>query len=266
MSLKTVSKSTTNKSIIKINKQDELDELDELTKLDNLLSEGSEFSTRVLDVDNTIKMKSIHKAQPIHKTQPTNKTPIAKVLSVDNNLLGENIDKTDVVDKRRARKLINSHLTTEHPQQKTFIKYEKSQQQLIDEVSDLYDNFESELMPKNYGNKWSDEDKQLLILLLKESTVKEIDYAGIALKLGRSEGGVKGEVKKMIVKRYLNGEEPDLIAIELNIQYKFIKILIKSYIDNEIEADIGNLEKENKFLKLKMENIELRKNMQKIIN
>lgn len=249
-----VSKSIVKKTNIKINKQDELDELDELIKLNNMLEEGSHFL-------------------PLSKNvQKNTKNVTVKESSLEDNLLNDNTIKTDNVDKRRARKLISSIAldsatdNKKSKQQITFIKNGKVQQQLIDETSDLYDNLENDLLPKNYGNKWSDEDKELLIELLKKSASKEIDYAEIGLKLGRSEGGVKGEVKKMIIKRYLNGEEADLIAIELNIQYKFVKILIKSYIDNEICNDIENLEKENKFLKLKMENMELRKNMQKLTN
>lgn len=260
MSVKSVPKTTVKKTNIKINKQDELDELDELTKLNNMLEEGSDLSTLSKNTNNV---------------QKNTKNVTVKETPLNDNLLNDDILKTDIVDKRRARKLISSlqldsaiddKKSKQQIQQKTFIKNEKAQQQLIDETSDLYDNLENDLLPKNYGNKWSDEDKELLVELLKKSATKEIDYVEIALKLGRSEGGVKGEVKKMIIKRYLNGEEPDLIAIELNIQYKFVKILIKSYIDNEISNDIENLEKENKFLKLKIENMELRKNMQKLTN
>lgn len=153
----------------------------------------------------------------------------------------------------------------------------EAQSKLIDDTLDLYDNLDNDLkndlynnlknevLPKNYGNRWSENDKQQLIYLLKESSNKDIDYLEIANKLGRSEGGVKGELKKIIMSRYLNGEEPDMIALDINIQYKFVKILIKTYIDNEIDSDINNLEKENKLLKLKMENIELRKNISKLV-
>ena len=159
---------------------------------------------------------------------------------------------------------------TNKPVSNDTIKFGKiqsqSQSQLAEEIPDLYENLELELLPKNFGNKWTDEDKKELISLLKQSGNKEIDYTNIALKLGRSEGGVKGEIKKMIITRYLNGEESELIAIDMNVQYKFIKILIKSYIENEIDTDINNLEKENKLLKLKMENMELRKNIFKLTN
>ena len=141
------------------------------------------------------------------------------------------------------------------------------QSKLIDDSSDLYDNIDSD-KPKNYGNRWSEEDKKQLIELLKQnqSQNKEINYIDIATKLGRSEGGIKGEVKKMILSRYLNGEDPESIALDINIQYKFVKILIKTYIENEIDSDINNLEKENKLLKLKMENMELRKSISKLVS
>ena len=142
------------------------------------------------------------------------------------------------------------------------------QSKLIDDTSDLYDTLDLDNKPKNYGARWSDEDKQQLIELLKQNQnqTKDINYCDIAIKLGRSEGGVKGEVKKMILTRYLNGEDADVIALDMNIQYKFIKILIKTYIENEIDTDINNLEKENKLLKLKMENMELRNSIVKMVS
>jgi hypothetical protein len=198
------------------------------------------------------------------------KNTIKKSISCNND-----IDELDELDnmldsikeyQNNSNKTINSCKTISNKQQ--IFKNIKSdiQSKLIDETSDLYDIIELDNKPKNYGTRWSDEDKIQLIELLKQNQNKEINYNDIAIKLGRSEGGVKGEVKKMILTRYLNGEEADVIALDMNIQYKFIKILIKTYIENEIDADINNLEKENKLLKLKMENMELRKGIAKMVN
>jgi len=183
--------------------------------------------------------------------------------SVNSTISSSTTNNNEPINKTKGKSSIITK--TSKPVLDYSIKFGKKQFQSAEETPDLYENLELELLPKNYGNKWTDEDKQELILLLKQSVNKEIDYSNIALKLGRSEGGVKGEIKKMIITRYLNGEEADLIAIDMNIQYKFIKILIKSYIDNEIDSDINNLEKENKLLKLKMENMELRKNISNIV-
>lgn len=194
-----------------------------------------------------------------------------KTITSCNNDIDE-LDKLDNMldsikeSQNNTNKTINLCKTVLNKQ--PIIKNIKSdiQSKLIDETSDLYDIIELDNKPKNYGTRWSDEDKTQLIELLKQNQNQEINYNDIAIKLGRSEGGVKGEVKKMILTRYLNGEEADAIALDMNIQYKFIKILIKTYIENEIDADINNLEKENKLLKLKMENMELRKGIAKIIN
>ena len=254
MSINYLQKST-NKLNEKINKQYELDELDQLDEELNMCT--------ITKNDDMIKRAYKQKPTPIIKNFITKESDIDS-LSIN----PEPIDKRkgiNVISAQLSEKTSNLNSKSKPLLQKIFIKHEKSQK-IIDESSDLYDNLEVDLLPKNYGNKWSDEDKNKLIELLKISMGKEINYDDIALKLGRSCGGVKGEIKKMIIKRYLNGEEADLIAIDLNIQYKFVKILIKSYIDNEIENDIFNFEKENKFLKLKIENMELRKNMKKIIN
>lgn len=190
---------------------------------------------------------------------------------IQNNHIKKNklkeIDELDELDKLDELDTISNVIISKTPNKpKNIITNTSIKSKLIVTNSDPYDNLDTiqdsfESLPKNYGNKWSDDDKQQLIDFLKQNKNKEIDYLQIANKLGRSEGGVKGEIKKMIIKRYLNGEEPEILAKELNVQYKFVKILIKSYLENDIDADIKNLEKENKFLKLKMENIELRKTM-----
>lgn len=232
MSSKSVTKQVNAKPIIKISKQDEFDELEELS---NMFEETSSKSSKLKNSTGNTDIEN--KPSDIKKT----------IKTLNNNNY----------------------------------KFGKGNRQLIEETSDLYDNLElnlelnlekelsdknDELMPKNFGNRWSTEDKKQLIELLKNNTNKEIDYADIALKLGRSEGGVKGEVKKMIITRYLNGEEAENIGLDMNVKYKFIKILLKSYIENEIDSDINNLEKENKLLKLKIENMELRKNIYQLVN
>lgn len=139
---------------------------------------------------------------------------------------------------------------------------EKSSQK---SYSDIYDNFENRKnLPTNYGLKWSDDEKKTLLKMLKES-VNEIDISKIALTLGRSEGGVKGEIKKIIITKYMNGENAEDIGKELNIIYKNVKSIIKLYLEKDVDMEINNLEKENKLLKLKMENIELRKNLKKML-
>jgi hypothetical protein len=112
--------------------------------------------------------------------------------------------------------------------------------------------------PKNYGNRWTPSDKALLLELLGSNTLDPVDFNLIGQKLGRTEGGVKGEVKKMILEKYFGGDDVETISKFINLKYKFVKMTILSYIENEIDKDIGNLEKENKLLKLKLENKELR--------
>ena len=81
--------------------------------------------------------------------------------------------------------------------------------------------------------------------------------------MGRSEGVIKGEIKKIIVEYYLKVDDSENISNLLNIQHKNIKSLIKLYIDKDVDNDINMLEKENKLLKLKIDNIKLRKKLKK---
>ena len=64
----------------------------------------------------------------------------------------------------------------------------------------------------------------------------------------------------------MQGEDAEKISKELNIIYKNVKSIIKIYLDNNCDNEINTLEKENKLLKLKMENMELRKNIFKLTN
>ena len=176
---------------------------------------------------------------------------------VSNDVMDELDELSNNLDEELAKKAKNIYSGKNSKTIEIDAKFVKSN-------SDFLNKFNEEnnaSLPINYGNKWSEDDKTKLMDLLKKNKEKEIDYVEIANKLGRSEGGVKGEIKKMIITRYLNGEESEKISIDMNLQYKFVKIIIYSYIDNEIDNDIKNLEKENKLLKLKMENIELRKTM-----
>jgi hypothetical protein len=137
---------------------------------------------------------------------------------------------------------------------------------LIKDTNDIHDDLIKEIkQPANYGAHWSDDDKTKLIKLLHKNDNEEINYTEIATKLGRTEGGVKGEIKKMVITKYFNGIDAEKISTELNIQYKYIKMMIYSYLDEKIDEDIKKLEKENSLLKLKIENIKLRKNIIKLI-
>ena len=50
----------------------------------------------------------------------------------------------------------------------------------------------------------------------------------------------------------------------LNIIYKNVKSIIKIYLDNNCDNEINILEKENKLLKLKIENFKLRSELKEI--
>ena len=140
-------------------------------------------------------------------------------------------------------------------------------------------------LPTNYGNKWTDEEKKILIKMLKsktnfdsdddssnnkiildDNTIRDKIIIKIANKLGRTEGGVKGEIKKIVFDKYMKGEDAESISQELNLVFKSVKSIIKIYLEKECDIEINNLEKENKLLKLKIENIKLRNELKASIN
>jgi IS30 family transposase len=139
---------------------------------------------------------------------------------------------------------------------KDMSKWQNNKKNIVSEFeSDVKEN-----MPSNYGNKWTDEERKRLVKLLKNSY--DIDI--IANKLNRSEGGIKAEIKKIVYAKYTEGNDAEAISKELNIVYNNVKSMIKVSIDKECENDINNLEKENKLLRLKIENIRLHKKLASI--
>jgi len=139
---------------------------------------------------------------------------------------------------------------------KDMSKWQNNKKNIVSEFeSDVKEN-----MPSNYGNKWTDEERKRLVKLLKNSY--DIDI--IANKLNRSEGGIKAEIKKIVYAKYTEGNDAEAISKEFNIVYNNVKSMIKVSIDKECENDINNLEKENKLLRLKIENIRLHKKLASI--
>jgi hypothetical protein len=145
---------------------------------------------------------------------------------------------------------------------KDMSKWQNNKKNIVSEFeTDVNSNNEiKKNIPSNYGNKWTDEERKRLVKLLKNS----YDVDVIASKLNRSEGGIKAEIKKIVYAKYMNGIDAEEISKELNIVYNNIKSIIKVSIDQECENDINNLEKENKLLQLKIENIRLHKKLASI--
>ena len=143
---------------------------------------------------------------------------------------------------------------------KDMSKWQNNKKNIVSELETDINGVIKANMPSNYGNKWSDEERKRLIKLLKNS----YDIDVIATKLNRSEGGIKAEIKKIVYAKYTEGIDAEGISKELNIVYNNVKSMIKVSIDQECENDINNLEKENKLLRLKIENIRLHKKLASI--
>jgi len=154
-----------------------------------------------------------------------------------------------------------------------------------DELEKEFELQVNKKIPINYGSKWTDKDRNELIKLLKnikkekekekesekiisnndnELELKRIIILEIGNKLGRTEGGIISEVKKIIFNMYMNGDNAENISNELNLTFKAVKSIIKIFIDKECEQEIKSLEKENKLLRLKIENYNLRIELKKI--
>jgi len=142
-----------------------------------------------------------------------------------------------------------------HNKSDIYNKWHNNKNNIITELdAELSDEIKKN-MPSNYGNKWSDEERKKMIKMLKSGD----DVIIIADKLNRSEGGIKAEIKKIVYSKYIDGIDAEIISKELNIIYKNVKSIIKTCIEQDCDNNIINLEKENKFLRLKIDNIRLRK-------
>jgi hypothetical protein len=142
---------------------------------------------------------------------------------------------------------------------------------------DEYDNLEKELdkkinknYPKNYGSKWSDKDKLKLEKYLSSSKYQifydsdDILINKLANKFGRTVGGIKAEIRRMVFEKYISGQDPESISKNFNIVYRDVKQIIKLHLERESDNEINILEKENKLLKLRIENIKLRDELKNI--
>ena len=132
----------------------------------------------------------------------------------------------------------------------------------------INNNINNNTRPMNYGNKWTSKEKKELLKMLKNQKISIDDDSDLYLNdiakyLGRTEGGIKGEVKKIVFERYISGIEPENICKELNISLKNIRSLIKLHLEKDCDIEISNLEKENQLLKLKIENRKLREKLLK---
>jgi hypothetical protein len=161
---------------------------------------------------------------------------------------------------------------------------DESENNSDDELEKEFELQVNKKIPINYGSKWTDKDKNELIKLLKnikkeketdseknkiisydnELELKKTLILEIGNKLGRTEGGIVSEVKKIIFNMYMNGDNAENISNELNLTFKAVKSIIKIFIDKECEQEIKSLEKENKLLRLKIENYNLRIELKKI--
>ena len=86
------------------------------------------------------------------------------------------------------------------------------------------------------------------------------------MKLERSEGGVRGEIRKMIISRYLIGDDNEMISDDMNLSILYVKMIIKNYLDKDAESDIIILKRENELLKLRLENAKLQNDLKNEIN
>lgn len=114
--------------------------------------------------------------------------------------------------------------------------------------------------PFNYGAKWTEDERTLVIKYLKRS--EEIET--IAEKLNRSIGGVDAEIQKIVYNKYKDGVSSEDISNELNLTFASVQSIIKNMTRKYADQEIAYLEKENKLILLKIENLKLQQELKKL--
>ena len=147
---------------------------------------------------------------------------------------------------------------------------ESESEEITQLESELEKSFNQDL-PKNYGSKWTPEEITMISKILARGKIS--DLAGsdnqiikLSKKLNRSVGGVLMQIKKIIFDKYIGGMNPESISQELSISFMTIKSIIKNYLLKDTDSTINLLEKENKLLTLKIENLKLKKQFEKLTN
>ena len=122
---------------------------------------------------------------------------------------------------------------------------------------------------KNSGKFWNKKDRKSIIKILNKNNDKveniytdKIIYT-ISTKLGRSNNSILNEIKKIIFNKFLEGKEYEEISNELNIEEENIYLIIRIYDEKLVNKQINIFEKQNKLLRLKLENINLRTEIKK---
>ena len=129
----------------------------------------------------------------------------------------------------------------------------------------MFSNNQSD-KPKKYGAKWTDTEREILLSSISKENDIDENITAISIKLERSEGGIRGEIRKMIITRYLMGDDSETISDDMSIKDQYVRTIIKNYLDKNAEADIIILKRENEMLKLRLENAKLQNELKSEIN
>ena len=186
-----------------------------------------------------------------------------------NEIIEKKIPKFDNNDNEINEEDKEDKEDDEYDEENEYIELEKLENEFI-----LKSNANSISCPKNHGNIWTNEEHTKIIKYLKKNNIEknyglfdELNIINIAKKLERTEYGVKEQIKKMIFNDYINGGlSHDKISKKFNIPETNIKLIVKLYIEKNGKKIINSIEYENNLLKLQIENIKLKKELEEIRN
>jgi hypothetical protein len=225
-----------------------------------------------LELNNKNKSNKNKLSKKINGKSFINKIIEDKIIK-NNFINGNNTNKNDLSENDLSENDLSENDLSENDSNIKYANQDDIELEKLDKELSLKSGYNSLLYPKNYGNMWLDEERKKIIKLLKKNEFDknyglfdESIIFDIAKKLQRTEYAVKEEIKKMIYNEYIEGSSYEKISEYFNIPVGNIKLILKIYIDKNSQKIINQMETENKLIRLKIENIKLKKELYEINN
>ena len=133
--------------------------------------------------------------------------------------------------EKNAQYIYSKNININNSKRLVFELEDESENNSEDELEREFELQVNKKIPINFGNKWTSENRNELIKLLKnrkkdkneinnkisksfdnELELKKEYILEIANKLGRTEGGIISEIKKIIFNMYMNGCDSENIS------------------------------------------------------
>ena len=118
--------------------------------------------------------------------------------------------------------------------------------------------------PAKFGAQWTDTERKALFDLFNCDTDFNTSINTASHTLQRTPGGIRCEISKRIKFLYDTNHNAEQILQLTSFDYNFIKGVIKKYKSDKFEAELLDLERQNKLLRLRLEKMQLQSQIDSI--